>query len=82
MGLSKKSIETLVDLIEIKLSCMEVYDREDARDLATLEKARRELVALAEDTLAKSPKCAKKASGDVIAFPAASAEGKRKAAAN
>lgn len=47
MSLSKCSIETLIDLIEIKLGCMEVYDREDARELATLENCRRELIGLA-----------------------------------
>lgn len=46
MSLSKRSIETLIDLIEIKLGCMEVYDREDARELATLENCRRELMGL------------------------------------
>ena len=30
-SLSQRSIETLLDLVEIKLSCLEVYDREDAR---------------------------------------------------
>ena len=46
MTLSKQSIETLLDLVEIKLGCMEVYDREDARELEMLELCRRELVAL------------------------------------
>lgn len=44
--LSKKSIVALTDLVEIKMSCMQVFDRDDARELATLEQARRELVAL------------------------------------
>ena len=43
MALSKKTLETLIDLVENKLGCMEVFDREDARELARLEKARREL---------------------------------------
>ena len=46
MTLSKQSIETLLDLVEIKLGCMEVYDREDARELDLLEGCRRELLAL------------------------------------
>lgn len=46
MSLSRRSIETLLDLVEIKLGCMEVYDREDARELATLENCRRELLGL------------------------------------
>ena len=46
MTLSKRSIEMLVDLIEIKISDMDVADREDARDLQLLERAREELRAL------------------------------------
>ena len=46
MALSPRAIETLTDLIEIKLSCMQVYDREDARELAALEQCRRELVGM------------------------------------
>lgn len=42
-SLSQRSIETLLDLVEIKLSCLEVYDREDAREKSYLENARREL---------------------------------------
>ena len=34
MGMSKRTLETLIDLVEIKLSYMEVIDREDARELA------------------------------------------------
>jgi len=47
MALSPRAIETLTDLIEIKLSCMQVYDREDARELAALEQCRRELAGMA-----------------------------------
>lgn len=43
MKFSKRSIETLLDLVEIKLSTMEVTDRDDARELAMLECARDEL---------------------------------------
>ena len=46
MSLTKRTIETLIDLVEIKLSCMEVFDREDAREQAALELARRELHGL------------------------------------
>lgn len=45
-SLSQRSIETLLDLVEIKLSCLEVYDREDAREKAYLETSRRELMAM------------------------------------
>lgn len=46
MSLSRRSIQTLMDLVENKLSCMQVVDREDARELATLESARRELSSM------------------------------------
>lgn len=45
-SLSQRSIETLLDLVEIKLSCLEVYDREDAREKACLENARKELSSM------------------------------------
>ncbi len=47
MALSRGTVETLIDLVEIKLSCVEVYDRDDARELARLEQSRRELLAMA-----------------------------------
>jgi hypothetical protein len=62
MSLSKQTIETLLDLVEIKLGCMEVYDREDARELSALEACRRELVAL---------RSAGRARPKLVAFPAA-----------
>ncbi|MFQ5466647.1 MAG: hypothetical protein ACE5DS_00780 [Kiloniellaceae bacterium] len=43
MTLSKRAVETLLDLVEIKLSCIEVHDREDTRELASLEQCRSEL---------------------------------------
>jgi len=47
MSLSRRSIQTLMDLVENKLTQMQVVDREDARELAVLESARRELSTLA-----------------------------------
>lgn len=47
MELSRKSIEALLDLVEIKLSCIQVHDREDAREVKTLERCRQELCAVA-----------------------------------
>jgi hypothetical protein len=44
--LTSKSVETLIDLVEIKLSCLEVWDREDARERKALEIALKELVAM------------------------------------
>ena len=46
MNLSKRSVEMLLDLVEIKLSYMDISDREDARDLQVLERCREELLAL------------------------------------
>ena len=46
MALSKRSIEILIDLVEIKISYMDVADRDDARDLQLLERCRAELKAL------------------------------------
>ncbi len=57
MQLSTKTIETLTDLVEIKLSCIQVFDREDAREVAQLERARNELRALTSG------------GGDVVMFP-------------
>ena len=47
MSLSRRSIQTLMDLVENKLTQMQVVDREDARELAVLESARRELSLMA-----------------------------------
>jgi hypothetical protein len=44
--LSQRSLETLLDLVEIKLSCLEVFDREDAREKSYLENSRRELISM------------------------------------
>lgn len=44
MPLSKRSIEMLLDLVEIKLGCLEIYDREDEREQTLLERCRTELV--------------------------------------
>lgn len=49
MALSRRAIETLTDLVEIKLSCLQVFDRDDAREQATLELCRRELATLNGD---------------------------------
>ena len=46
MTLSKQSIENLLDLVEIKLSCIEVIDREDARELKQLRACRDELLGI------------------------------------
>lgn len=51
--MTSKSVETLIDLVEIKLSCLEVWDREDAKERKALEIALKELVAMR--SVAKRP---------------------------
>lgn len=46
MALSKASVETLIDLVEIKLSCVEIYDRDDSRELVNLQRCKDELAGL------------------------------------
>ena len=46
MALTRRSIATLLDLVEIKLSCIEVVDREDHRELKTLRACREELLQM------------------------------------
>lgn len=46
MSLSKRSVEMLLDLVEIKLSYMDISDREDARDVQILERCRAELLSI------------------------------------
>ncbi|MCW2247029.1 hypothetical protein M2352_002620 [Azospirillum fermentarium] len=45
MTISKRCIETLIDLAEIKLSCMDVTDAEDRRERELLERCIAELKA-------------------------------------
>lgn len=45
MTISKRCIETLLDLAENKLSCMEITDREDLRERELLERCILELKA-------------------------------------
>ena len=65
MGMSRRTRETLIDLVEIKLSCLEVIDREDARELANLERCLGEL--------------RKAMSGEVVDFPQSPGKGSRAA---
>jgi hypothetical protein len=46
MALSKQSLETLMDLVEIKISYMDVLDRDDAKELRVLERCRDEMKAM------------------------------------
>jgi len=40
---SPRSIDTLIDLVEIKLSCLDVMDREDREELKALQRSLAEL---------------------------------------
>ncbi|MEI9983199.1 MAG: hypothetical protein WDN69_08310 [Aliidongia sp.] len=40
---SPRSIETLIDLVEIKLSCLDVMDREDREEQKALQRSLAEL---------------------------------------
>jgi hypothetical protein len=51
-SLSPRSIDTLLDHVEIKLSCLEVYDREDAREKSYMQNARQELGSMKSRRLA------------------------------
>jgi hypothetical protein len=44
--MSRRSIDIMLDLIENRVACMQVIDREDHRQLAIMTQARRELLAL------------------------------------
>ena len=44
--LSQDALTTLLDLIEIKLQSMEVFNREDAREAKSLSEARVEIAAI------------------------------------
>jgi hypothetical protein len=49
MQLFKQSIENLLDLVEIKLSCIQVLDRDDAREQKHLETCRNGLLGIREE---------------------------------
>jgi len=44
--MSKRCAETLLDLVEVKLSCIEIFDRDDKREVKLLETCRDELLAM------------------------------------
>jgi hypothetical protein len=46
VSISKRTVETLLDLVEVKLSYMQVSDRDDQREMSQLENCRRELRGL------------------------------------
>ena len=69
MSLSRSSVETLIDLVEIKLSCVEVSDRDDSRELHNLQRCKdelRDLIGLVQ-----------KAPAELIALPRGRRRGRR-----
>ncbi len=48
MTLTRRTFETIIDLIENKMSCMEGWDQATSRERAKLEACRRELMDLFE----------------------------------
>ncbi len=54
MTLSRQSVEILLDLIEIKVSAIQIQDRDDARELNKLRKCRQEL--LSEQNKIRTPR--------------------------
>jgi hypothetical protein len=70
MSLSRSSVETLIDLVEIKLSCVEVYDRDDSRELTNLQRCKEELMDLAALGGQKAP-------AELIALPRGRRRGRR-----
>lgn len=50
MEISRQTLETLIDLLEIKLSCVEIYDGEDTREFKNLQTSLTELMNLFADS--------------------------------
>lgn len=50
MLLAKQSVASLIDLIEIKLNCLQIHDSEDSRIVKHLEKCRDDLSDLINET--------------------------------
>ena len=46
MKISRESVEITLDLIEIKMSTLQIHDKDDERDLNKLRKCRQELLFL------------------------------------
>lgn len=53
MIFSRQSLEILVDLIEIKVSSLQIQDRDDARELNKLRKCRQELLVALNQTMTR-----------------------------
>ena len=44
MTISRESLEIILDLIEIKMSALQIHDKDDAREVNKLRKCRQELL--------------------------------------
>lgn len=44
MTISRESLEIILDLIEIKMSALQIHDKDDAREVTKLRKCRQELL--------------------------------------
>ncbi len=63
MALTQKLVEELIDLVEIKLSCIEVFDTQDRMSVNRLETCRDELYEM----VGRAPKVDTPALGDSAA---------------
>jgi hypothetical protein len=73
--ISRRSIDLMLDLIENRVACMQVIDREDHRQLAIMTQARRELLALRDRSAGAISRVAGAASGAAAAVAAGSVGG-------
>lgn len=46
MNISRESFEIILDLIEIKMSTLQIHDKDDEREVNKLRKCRQELLSL------------------------------------
>jgi hypothetical protein len=56
MEISKKSAEVMLDLVEIKISMMQVHDKEDAKELNYLRSCREQLLNVVRSHKTERPK--------------------------
>ena len=46
MALSRRSMELLIDLLEVRISVFMIHDQEDAKELARLKRCKEELESI------------------------------------
>jgi hypothetical protein len=54
MDISKKSAELMLDLVEIKISMMQVNDKDDAKELNYLRSCREQLLSVLHSSVKES----------------------------